>query len=194
MRQGDDALKLSCVILTMGNRVAELNRAVESALNQADGDIEIVIVGNGADVPPITAEIPPGSKATIKTIRLPENVGIPEGRNRGVQECTGDVVLFLDDDGWYANSKVAAHIRERFADRARPRRDLAAGDGPRRRRRAAAARAAAARRRPGAVLEVTTFLGGASAVRRSAFLQVGGLPGEVLLRPRGDRPRLAAAR
>ncbi|MFO7250730.1 MAG: glycosyltransferase [Actinomycetes bacterium] len=176
MRQGDDALKLSCVILTMGNRVAELNRAVESALNQADGDIEIVIVGNGADVPPITAEIPPGSKATIKTIRLPENVGIPEGRNRGVQECTGDVVLFLDDDGWYANSKVAAHIRERFATEP----DLAVislrvmdpDGGAGQRRHVPRLRAGD----PARSSEVTTFLGGASAVRRSAFLQVGGLP------------------
>jgi len=176
MRQGDDALKLSCVILTMGNRVAELDRAVESALNQADGDIEVVIVGNGADVPPLKAKIPEGSAATIKTIRLPHNVGIPEGRNRGVQECTGDVVLFLDDDGWYANTKVAAHIRERFASEP----DLAVislrvmdpEGGAGQRRHVPRLRAGD----PARSSPVTTFLGGASAVRRSAFLQVGGLP------------------
>ena len=176
MRQGDDALKISCVILTMGNRVAELDRAVESALSQSDGDVEVVIVGNGADVPKISAVTPPGSAANVKTVRLPKNVGIPEGRNRGVQECSGDVVLFLDDDGWYADQKVAAHIRERFA--AEP--DLAVislrvvdpDGGSSQRRHVPRLRAGD----PGRSSPVTTFLGGASAVRRSAFLQVGGLP------------------
>ena len=62
-RQDDDPLKISCVILTMGNRVAELDRAVESALNQVDGDVEVVIVGNGADVPELSATPPAGSSA-----------------------------------------------------------------------------------------------------------------------------------
>src|SRR5690606_41406516 len=96
----------------MGNRVAELDRAVESALNQIDGDIEVVIVGNGADVPKLKAVPPPGS--SIRTIRLEQNSGIPAGRNRGVEECSGDIVLFLDDDGWYASPKIAAHVRERI--------------------------------------------------------------------------------
>jgi GT2 family glycosyltransferase len=169
-------VKVSCVILTMGNRLAELDRAVGSALSQTDGDIEVVIVGNGADVPTLTAEPLPGSAATVKSVRLTHNVGIPEGRNRGVQECSGDIVLFLDDDGWYANTKIAAHVRERFA--AEP--DLAVisfrvmdpDGGSVQRRHVPRLRAGDPERSS----PVTTFLGGACAVRRSAFLQVGGLP------------------
>lgn len=175
-RQGDDPLKISCVILTMGNRVAELNRAVESALNQVDGDVEVVIVGNGADVPEVSATPPDGSAASVKTIRLEHNAGIPAGRNRGVEECSGDVVLFLDDDGWYANQKVVAHVRDRFATEP----DLAVisfrvmdpeGSGSQRRHVPRLRAGDPERSSP-----VTTFLGGASAIRRSAFLQVGGLP------------------
>ena len=48
-------VKLSCVILTMGTRPAELERAVASALalerTCAGGEVEVVLVGNGADVP-----------------------------------------------------------------------------------------------------------------------------------------------
>ncbi|MBO3745098.1 glycosyltransferase [Streptosporangiaceae bacterium NEAU-GS5] len=169
-------MKISCVILTMGNRVGELDRAVESALGQTDGDVEVVIVGNGADVPELTATPMEGSSATITTIRLPHNVGIPEGRNRGVRECSGDIVLFLDDDGWYAGSKVAAHVRERFA--AEP--DLAVisfrvmdpEGGSVQRRHVPRLRAGDPERSS----PVTTFLGGACAIRRSAYLQVGGLP------------------
>ena len=61
-------MKLSCVILTMGNRPAELDRAIAStATLRADGG-DLVVVGNGADLPPV----PDG----VMTLRLPENVGV----------------------------------------------------------------------------------------------------------------------
>ena len=45
-------MKLSCVILTMGDRPAELARAIGSAVAQQGDGLEVVVVGNGADVPP----------------------------------------------------------------------------------------------------------------------------------------------
>ena len=42
-------MNLSVIILTMGDRPAELKRAVDSALAQEDVDVEVVLVGNGAD-------------------------------------------------------------------------------------------------------------------------------------------------
>ncbi|GII82710.1 glycosyl transferase [Sphaerisporangium siamense] len=169
-------MKISCVILTMGNRIAELDRAVESVLTQTDGDVEVIIVGNGADVPAL-AVAPGTGAASVRTVRIPDNVGIPEGRNYGVRECSGDIVMFLDDDGWYADDKVAAHIRERFA--AEP--DLAVisfrvmdpESGGGQRRHVPRLRAGDPQRSS----PVTTFLGGACAIRRAAYLQVGGLPG-----------------
>jgi len=169
-------LKISCVILTMGNRVPELDRAVESALNQVDGDVEVVIVGNGADVPELSVTVPSGSSASIRSVRLSHNAGIPAGRNRGVEECSGDVVLFLDDDGWYADTGLVSHLRERFSTE----HDLAVVSfrvkdpegGIGQRRHVPRLRAGDPERSS----PVTTFLGGACAIRRSAFLQVGGLP------------------
>lgn len=160
----------------MGNRVPELDRAVESALNQVDGDVEVVIVGNGTDVPELSATVPQGSSASIRSVRLSHNAGIPAGRNRGVEECTGDVVLFLDDDGWYADMGLVSHLRERFSTE----HDLAVvsfrvkdpDGGIGQRRHVPRLRAGDPERSS----PVTTFLGGACAIRRSAFLQVGGLP------------------
>lgn len=161
---------LSCVLLTMGTRPAELRRAITSVLEQDDADVEVVVVSNGADLP----ELPEG----IKTVLLPENVGIPAGRNHGVRACEGDVVLFLDDDGWYRSPDLARHVRERFA--ADP--ELGAlsfriadpDGGPDQRRHVPRLRVGDPRRSS----VVTTFLGGACAIRRSAFEAGGGLPGE----------------
>ena len=163
-------MKLSCVILTMGNRPAELDRAVTSAvaLSQAAGGVDVVVVGNGADVPPLPAG--------VGTIRLPQNCGVAGGRNAGVDACTGDVVLFLDDDGWYPDPGLGEHVASRFA--ADP--DLAVlsfrvvdpDGGPGVRWHVPRLRAGD----PGRSSPVTTFAGGACAIRRSAFQEAGGLP------------------
>jgi GT2 family glycosyltransferase len=167
-------VKLSCVILTMGNRPAELDRAVASAValgpGADGGGVQVVVVGNGAGVPPV----PPG----VTTVRLPENVGVAAGRNAGVAACAGDVVLFLDDDGWYPDAGLGGHVASRFA--ADPWlavlsfRVVDPDGGPGVRWYVPRLRAGDPERSS----VVTTFAGGACAIRRSAFEAAGGLPAQ----------------
>jgi GT2 family glycosyltransferase len=161
-------MKLSCVILTMGDRPAELNRAIESVLAQRGPDVELVVVGNGADVP--------GLPAGVKLIRLPENVGVAAGRNAGVEACAGDVVLFLDDDGWYPDNGLAEYVGRRFGEdpalAVLSMRIVDPEGGPGARWHVPRLRAGD----PGRSSVVTVFLGGASAIRRSAYLEAGGYP------------------
>ena len=96
------ALKVGAVIITMGNRPEELRALLDSVAKQ-DGDrVEVVVVGNGSPVP----DVPEG----VRTIELPENLGIPGGRNVGI-EAFGpagrdvDILLFLDDDGLLAEPR-----------------------------------------------------------------------------------------
>lgn len=161
-------MKLSCVILTMGNRPAELERAIASALAQEDADLELVMVGNGADVP--------SAPSGVKVIRLPENLGVAGGRNVGVQACAGDVVVFLDDDGWFPDRQLGSYIASRFA--ADPSlavisfRVVDPEGGPGARWHVPRLRAGDPERSS----PVTTFAGGACAIRRAAYLEAGGLP------------------
>ena len=160
-------MKLSCVILTMRDRGEELDRAIGSALAQRDADVEVIVVGNGADVV---------APAGVTVVRLPENVGVAAGRNAGVAAASGDVILFLDDDGWYSAPGAGRHVAGRFA--AEPElavlsfRVVDPDSG-------AGARWHVPRLRagdPGRSSVVTTFAGGVCAVRRSAFVAAGGLP------------------
>lgn len=160
-------MKLSCVILTMGDRPAELDRAIGSALAQRDADMEVIVVGNGADV-----LAPDG----VTVVRLAENVGVAAGRNAGAAKATGDVILFLDDDAWYPGPGVGQHVARRFevepglAVLSFRVVDPDTGTGVRwhvPRLRASD---------PDRSSVVTTFAGGVCAVRRLAFVMAGGLP------------------
>lgn len=161
-------MKLSCVILTMGDRPAELERAMASALAQEDADLEVVVVGNGA----VVLSAPPG----VKVIALPENLGVAGGRNVGVQACAGDVVVFLDDDGWFPDRQLGSYVARRFAaDPALAVMSFRVADpegGPGARWHVPRLRAGDPERSS----PVTTFAGGACAIRRAAYLEAGGLP------------------
>ena len=160
-------MKLSCVIITMGNRPAELQRAIASTDPlRADG-VELVLVGNGCDLPPVPAG--------VVTVRLPDNRGVSGGRNAGVDASSGAVVLFLDDDGWFSDPGIGKHVAARFE--ADPRLAILAfrvvdptgGAGVRHhvpRLRADAGRSSV----------VTTFVGAGFAARKSAYLEAGRLP------------------
>jgi GT2 family glycosyltransferase len=162
-------LKISIVILTMGNRPEEVARAIASTQALRAVGAELIVVGNGADPPPV----PSG----VATLRLAENAGVAGGRNAAVHECSGDVVLFLDDDGWYPEpGQLGEHVAHRFATEPELAvlsfRVLDPEDG-------STARWYVPRLRAGDPERssvVTTFSGGACAIRRSAYLEAGELP------------------
>jgi len=153
----------------MGNRPAEFTRAVESTEPLRSAGAEVIIVGNGADPPPVPAG--------VTTLRLAENAGVAGGRNAAVADCTGDVVLFLDDDGWYPEpAALGKHVTERFAaDPALAVLSFRVADpdgGPGGRWHVPRLVVGD----PDRASEVTTFSGGACAIRRSAYNEVGGQP------------------
>ena len=85
-------IKVGAVLLTMGKRPKELERALQSLKNQKEVDLDIAIVGNGWN--------PTEQFSQEKTVYLAENVGIPAGRNAGVSKVSGDYLFFLDDDAY----------------------------------------------------------------------------------------------
>ncbi len=162
-------MTVSAVILTMGDRPSLLHSAIESVRAQSGCDIEVVVVGNGVD-PEVEG---------VTTVVLDENLGVPEGRNRGVEVATGDLILFLDDDAALAEASVCKAGEALFVSDSRlgvvSMAIVDPLDGSVQRRHVP--RLGFSRQREAG--EVTTFLGGASFVRAEAFRQLGGFWGEL---------------
>jgi GT2 family glycosyltransferase len=166
-------MRLGAVIITMGERPGELRALIDSVARQQGEPVEIVVVGNGAPVGPV----PDG----VRTVELPENLGIPGGRNVGI-EAFGpagsdvDALLFLDDDGSLPLADTAQLVRDAFvADPVLGIVSFRIADpetGLTQRRHVPRLRASDPLRSS----RVTTFLGGANAVRTKVLAEVGPLP------------------
>ncbi|MFJ3905285.1 glycosyltransferase family 2 protein [Streptomyces sp. NPDC090025] len=166
-------IRLGAVVITMGDRPEELRALLDSVARQDGDPVEVVVVGQGV--------VPTGLPADVRVVPLPENVGIPAGRNIGIAAfgpggTDVDALLFLDDDGRLAATDTAELIRQAFT--ADPRLGIISfriadpDTGRTQRRHVPRLRSADPLRSS----RVTTFLGGASAVRTKVFAEVGGLP------------------
>ena len=159
-------LTVSCVVITMGDRPAELARALDSVRRQAGPPAELVVVGNGGDPGPLPDD--------VQVHRLATNLGIPGGRNSGAAASHGDLLLFLDDAGELVGDQVLAQVRAAFEQE--PRLGVVAlrvvdpETGETQRRHVPRLRAGDPERSS----DVTTFLGGACAIRRDLLREVGG--------------------
>jgi GT2 family glycosyltransferase len=163
-------LSIGCVVLSMGTRPGELDRALRSLLAQRDVDLDIVVVGNGWQ----PSDLPAG----VRSVGLADNVGVPEGRNVGAREVRGDVLHFFDDDAEWPDLTALAAIAHRFEvdpdlGVLQPR--AVDPDGGATARRHIPRLRVAGAERPG---DVGWFWEGCSFVRRTCFEQCGGWPGQ----------------
>jgi GT2 family glycosyltransferase len=105
----DHRPKFGVVVLTMGQRPEDLRRGLESVLSQQEVAVDVVVVGNGW--------VPSGLPEGVRGHALPENLGIPAGRNAGVPQVSGDLIFFLDDDAALAAPDTLARMAGIFARR-----------------------------------------------------------------------------
>jgi GT2 family glycosyltransferase len=164
----DPRAAIGAVVLTQGRRPAELAAALGSLAAQRGIALDVAVVGNGWQ--------PEGLPDGVRAVALPENLGIPAGRNAGVGAVGGELLFFLDDDARLAAPDGLARVAGRFAaepdlgllqlrviasDGGRPPRDwvprLRVGD-------------------PARSSDVTAVWDGAVIVRRELFEQIGGWP------------------
>jgi glycosyltransferase involved in cell wall biosynthesis len=93
---------LISVIIPTFNRAYSLPRAINSALNQTHGNVEVIVVDDGSTDE--TEELTKSTYATEPRVRMVRqaNAGVSAARNHGLALAKGEFISFLDsDDEWY---------------------------------------------------------------------------------------------
>lgn len=93
-------------LLSMGNRPAELAVALDALRAQEGVELDVVLVGNGWH--------PEGVPDWVRTHHLPENIGVPAGRNLAASLTRGEYLFFYDDDGVLPSPRTLAEMVRRF--------------------------------------------------------------------------------
>ena len=101
-------VKVSVAIITW-NRKDRVLRAIESVYKQPYRPIEVVVADSASTdgtVEAIEQRFP-----EVKTVRLHENLGCPGGRNIAMANCSGDIIISLDDDAWFSKGLVEGCVQ-----------------------------------------------------------------------------------
>ena len=104
------ALSFSVVILSW-NRVQEIRQCIETIREQFSG--EIVVVDQGSTDGSLEYL---QSRDDLTLISLTENLGVSGGRNVGFSNAAGDVVISIDSDAWFDASFNFDTLRNLFVD------------------------------------------------------------------------------
>lgn len=94
------------VIVTVYNTEKYIEECIVSLINQTYKSIEIILIDGGSTDK--TSEICQRYESKYENIRLihKENEGVSAARNRGIEEATGDYILFVDGDDWIENNTI----------------------------------------------------------------------------------------
>ena len=94
-----------------------LRAAVDSALSQTHGKLELIIVDDGSRNSEITRLLDRLERGDprIQVLRFPEPVGVTAATNRALAVAAGDIVVFLDHDDLFA-PELLGELARAFAD------------------------------------------------------------------------------
>lgn len=95
-------MDLISVIVPVYKVEKQINRCIESIVNQSYGNLEIVLVDDGSpdDCPRICDEWAQKDKRIRVVHKV--NGGLSDARNAGLKVSTGDYIGFVDSDDWIA--------------------------------------------------------------------------------------------
>jgi glycosyltransferase involved in cell wall biosynthesis len=100
--------RLSVVIPTW-NRAGLVVEAVESALAQEGGELEVIVVDDGS-TDGTSEVIERKFGKSVKLLRMATRSGAGAARNEGVRQATGDLLSLLDSDDLWLPGKLKAEL------------------------------------------------------------------------------------
>ncbi|HYH62915.1 MAG TPA: glycosyltransferase family A protein [Solirubrobacterales bacterium] len=103
-----EAADLVSVVIPTRNRWTLLSRALASVLAQEGVALEVLVVDDGST--DATADLGAEADERITYLRNDPALGVARARNRGIQEARGKWVAFLDDDDFWAPTKLRSQL------------------------------------------------------------------------------------
>lgn len=94
---------LISIIVVAYNYAQYLPRCLDAILKQGFKDYEVVIVNNGSTDNSeliIKKYMEENPNVLFRYILIEKNIGLPNGRNTGLQNATGEYIIFNDADDW----------------------------------------------------------------------------------------------
>ena len=99
-------MKISVVIPTY-NRIALVERAIDSVLRQSIKPFDIIVVDDGSDDG--TSEMIQKKYRSIKLVQQ-QNSGVSAARNNGIKHAKGDWIALLDSDDEWTEKKLENQV------------------------------------------------------------------------------------
>ena len=108
------ALPLASVIVVCWNSADVLGRCLEQLQAQDYANYEIVVVDDGSQDDTLQVAERAATHGELTIVRSPRNQGCPHARNLGLAHARGEIVAFIDADGFAAPSWLR-HLVAAFA-------------------------------------------------------------------------------
>ncbi|NDJ55155.1 MAG: glycosyltransferase [Chloroflexi bacterium] len=106
---------LATFVVVTYKRPDFLPRCLESIQKQGYRPLEVIVVDNGDDVDPSVLNGLKAAGVDARLLRPGANLGPGQGRNLGMQQASGDIAVFVDDDAVIHQDNVVEQVRQIFA-------------------------------------------------------------------------------
>lgn len=95
------------VVIPVFNRSLDLERALDSLINQTEMNFEVIVVDDGSSENIKLTTDKYASCLDLKLIRIENSGGPARPRNVGVRASKGYWISFLDSDDWWSSTRIA---------------------------------------------------------------------------------------
>lgn len=98
--------QLISIIMPVYNAEKYLKRSIESIINQTYKDIEIILVNDGSTDGSLNICADYQKKDNRIKVINQKNSGVSAARNRGIDEATGNYIMFIDSDDYIEENMI----------------------------------------------------------------------------------------